>query len=242
MIRTYFLLLLAVLFLLPCSGSTHESLYAQDRPAAAPVAHRYASDIDAFLKEDSIAPPPKHAILFIGSSIFRKWTHLREQMAPLPVFNRAFGGSRTGDLLYYMDKIVLPYTPDMIVYYCGSNDVNANEHAAAIFGRFKQFTERVKAALPKTSVYFVSINRAPQKQDRWDVVDSTNAMVKNYCAETDGVHYIDVNPVLFDSAMQPRLDLYLKDKLHFQEQAYDLFTAVIRPIIEKAWKSSNHPN
>jgi hypothetical protein len=74
----------------------------------------FAADIDAFLERDETAPPQKHAILFVGSSIFRRWTTLTEQMAPLPVLNRAFGGSRTWEVLAYMDKIVLPYEPDAL--------------------------------------------------------------------------------------------------------------------------------
>ena len=76
---------------------------------------RFQPAIDAFLEEDKVNPPPRQAILFIGSSIFRQWESMKEQMAPLPVFNRAFGGSGTGEILFYMDKIVLPYEPTIIV-------------------------------------------------------------------------------------------------------------------------------
>lgn len=196
---------------------------------------RFASEIDAFLKEDQVNPPPAGGILFIGSSIFREWTDLNEQMAPLPVFNRAFGGSRTADVLYYMDRIVLPYAPRIIVYYCGSNDINALEGPLPIFQRIRQFSERVREALPGTLVYMVSINRAPQKKDRWDIVDSTNAMVREYCLSTDNRGYIDVNPVLFDNQGNPRFDLYRDDQLHFKDQAYLEFAGVIRPVIERAW-------
>jgi hypothetical protein len=40
---------------------------------------RYASDIEAFLQQDLANLPPKDGILFIGSSIFRQWAHLKEQ-------------------------------------------------------------------------------------------------------------------------------------------------------------------
>jgi lysophospholipase L1-like esterase len=196
---------------------------------------RFAPEIDAFLKEDQVNPPPAGGILFIGSSIFREWTHLREQMAPLPVFNRAFGGSRTADVLYSMDRIVLPYAPRIIVYYCGSNDINALERPFPIFQRIRQFSERVREALPGTLVYIVSINRAPQKKDRWDIVDSTNALVREYCLSTAHRGYIDVNSVLFDKQGNPRLDLYRDDQLHFEEQAYVEFAGIIRPVLEKAW-------
>lgn len=55
---------------------------------------RFATAIAAFEAQDKTAPPAKGGILFIGSSIFRQWTNVAEQMAPLPVFNRAFGDRR----------------------------------------------------------------------------------------------------------------------------------------------------
>jgi len=198
---------------------------------------RFRTEIDAFLEEDKVSPPPRHAILFIGSSIFRGWEHLKEQMAPLPVFNRAFGGSRTEDILFYMDKVVLPFEPAIIVYYCGSNDVNAGEKARAISGRFREFAERVHAKLPATRIFFVSINRAPQKQARWDIIDEANRQVRDFCRADRRLGFIDVNPVLFDRQGNPRMELYREDKLHFKPQAYAEFTTIIKPIITGAWGS-----
>jgi hypothetical protein len=197
---------------------------------------RFQPAIEAFLENDKVSPPPTKAILFIGSSIFRQWEGLKEQMAPLPVFNRAFGGSRTADILFYMDRIVIPYEPAIIVYYCGSNDVNAGETAEAISGRFREFVTRVHAKLPETRVFFVSINRAPQKQDRWDVVDEANRLVREYCRTDKRLGFIDVNPALFDREGNPRLDLYREDRLHFKPHAYLAFTAIIKPIIIRAWR------
>ena len=205
-------------------------------PALTP---RFTEQIEAYLKADATNPPPQEGILFVGSSIFRLWKKLPQQMAPLPVFNRAFGGSRTDEQLFYLDKIVLPYQPKIIVYYCGSNDINVNAQAEHIATRFKQFAERVHATLPKTRIYFVSINRAPQKMDKWKVVDDANALIKSYCIAAKGLGYIDVNRVLFDKRRQPRYDLYLPDKLHFVDKAYELFTPVIKPVIARAWREMN---
>lgn len=210
---------------------------AQDPPPAP----RFAKQIEAYIKQDETNPPPQGGILFVGSSIFRLWKNLPQQMAPLPVFNRAFGGSRTDEVLFYMDKIVLPYRPKIIVYYCGSNDINVNAQPEHIATRFKQFAERVRAVLPQTRIYFVSINRAPQKVDKWKQVDDTNALIRNYCNAVLGMGYIDVNRVLFDKYRQPRMDLYLPDRLHFVDKAYELFTPIIKPVITQAWQSMNGP-
>jgi lysophospholipase L1-like esterase len=198
---------------------------------------RFQSAINQFLQQDSIQPPPMGAIEFVGSSIFRQWATLTEDMAPLPVYNRAFGGSRTAEVLYYVDKIVLPYEPKIIVYYCGSNDINAGERPGEIAGRFFQFCQRVNVTLPQTKIFYVSINRAPQKMARWSTVDSTNDLVKAFCQKSPSFEFIDVNPVLFKANNSPRYELFLNDKLHLQIQAYREFTKIIKPILVHAWES-----
>ena len=225
----------AMIFFSLMAGAT---AFAQQAVPALPKGdpRRFEKDIEAFLVADKQAPPQKGQILFIGSSIFRLWKNLSQQMAPLPVFNRAFGGSRTADILYYMDKVVLPYEPKIIVYYCGSNDINADIKPDDIAANFREFTQRVHARLPQTKIFYVSINRAPQKMDRWDWVDDANRQIKEFCEKDKQLGFIDVNPALFDREGKPRLELYLPDKLHFLEPAYDEFTKIIKPVIEQAWK------
>jgi hypothetical protein len=201
--------------------------------AARPV--YYSAAIQQFLDEDRSSPPPQGAILFIGSSIFRQWQDLKTQMAPLPVFNRAFGGSRTWEVLHYADQIVLPYKPKIIVYYCGSNDVDSGVGAAEIAANFKAFANKVAARLPETRIFYVSINKAPQKKALWSVVDEANSLIRDYTKHNKQLGFIDVNPALFSAAGNPRVELYQEDLLHFQPPAYVEFTKIIRPVIEKAW-------
>ena len=202
---------------------------------------RYQSSIDAFVASDRTNPPPKNAILFIGSSIFREWATLAEQMAPLPVFNRAFGGSRTIEVLHYTDTIVLPYAPKIVVYYCGSNDINANALPPEIAANFRAFAELVHAKLPQTRILFASIIRAPQKRERWDRVDAANALIRNYCASDPRLAFVDVNPAVFDGSGRPRLELYRDDLLHYHPAAYAGFAALIKPVLERSWREVGAP-
>src|SRR6266852_3815360 len=85
---------------------------------------------------------PEHGgIVFTGSSIFRFWTHLTDQMAPLPVLNRAIAGTVTQDMIDRIGQLVLPYQPRIVVYYCGSNDISAGEDAGPIIERTKQYIQ-----------------------------------------------------------------------------------------------------
>jgi lysophospholipase L1-like esterase len=205
----------------------------------APLPTRHQKSIDAFVAQDRFDPPPRESILFIGSSIFRQWKDVVWQMRPLPVFNRAFGGSRTADILHYMDQIVLAYEPRIIVYYCGSNDIKGGEKAQTVAGRYFEFVRRVHARLPATRVFFVSINQAPEKAERRDVVDAANALVHAASASDPRLGFIDVNSVLLDGAGCPRTELFRPDGLHLKDETYELLAAVIKPVLEEAWRVSS---
>jgi lysophospholipase L1-like esterase len=172
-------------------------------------------------------------IVFVGSSIFHRWTALTSQMAPLPITNLAFDGSETYDMLRMVNRVTA-LRPKVIAYYCGSNDVDAGESVSAIVGRIVQFIERVDGALPGTRVVFVSVNRAPEKQDRWNVVDDVNRRMQKYAAEHPRVEYVDVNPVLFNADGEPRFELFMPDELHLRPPAYEEFARILKPVLTKA--------
>ena len=191
--------------------------------------------LTAFLVAPALAAqPPAGGIVFVGSSIFHRWTSLSSQMAPLPVTNIAFDGSVTADMLGMIDSRVIPLRPKVIAYYCGSNDVALGEPATAIVGRIVRFIERVSAALPDARFVFVSINKAPSKEDRWDVVDDVNRQIQMYAASHPHVEYVDVNPVLFDANGKPRFELYMGDELHVRPPAYEGFTKILKPVLTRA--------
>jgi len=173
-------------------------------------------------------------IVFVGSSIFHRWTNLASQMAPLPITNLAIDGTVTADMLRMVDSRVIPMRPKVIAYYCGSNDVDLGEPAEAIVGRILQFVDRVARALPDTRVIFVSVNRAPEKQDRWNVVDAVNRQMQAYAASHPGVEFVDVNPVLFNADGTSRLDLFMGDQLHLRPRAYEEFAKILKPVLTRA--------
>ena len=175
-------------------------------------------------------------IVFVGSSIFHRWTALASQMAPLPITNLAFDGSQTTDMLRMVDSRVIPLRPKVIAYYCGSNDVDAGEAASAIVDRIVRFIDRVGAVLPGARVVFVSVNRAPEKRDRWDVVDQVNRRMQSYSAGHPRVQFVDVNPVLFNADGTSRLDLFMGDQLHLRPRAYEEFARILKPVLTNALK------
>lgn len=202
---------------------------------------RYEAAFKAFEAADRASPPARGGILFVGSSIFTQWKTVAEQMKPLPVLNRGFGGSRTADQLARFEQLVPRYAPKVIVYYCGSNDLRAGttpESPSAIFARVREFSERAQRALPGVRLVFVSSTRSPDRVPRWEQVDHYNGLVRAYCETQPGHTFVDINPLLIDPAGHPRLDLFKSDKLHFPPSTYELLAAHLKPILEQVWKEA----
>src|SRR6476661_167550 len=107
------------------------------------------NDIVAFKNKDAATPPPQHAILFVGSSSFTKWTDVQDYFPGYTIINRGFGGSTLLDQIRYADDIIFPYQPKQIVIYCGENDLASSDTvtAALVFQRFETLYKTIRARM-----------------------------------------------------------------------------------------------
>ena len=72
---------------------------------------RFEEAIESFEAEDKLSMPPTGAIVVTGSSSIRRWESMAEDLAPLTVIPRGFGGSAMADVLHFVDRLVIPYEP-----------------------------------------------------------------------------------------------------------------------------------
>lgn len=202
---------------------------ATTRPATRP----FAAQIAAYERQDEITPPPTGATLFVGSSTFAMWgKKLPEDFKPMVAINRGFGGSTTADVLYYMDRIVLPYKPKVIVMYCGENDIAGRKKAEDVLENFKVFVSRAQAALPDVKIYYVSMKPSPSRAKWWDETKKGNQLIRDYTATAKNVSYIDTTRVMLMADGKPDPDLFIKDMLHMNRKGYEKWIPVIREALE----------
>jgi len=189
--------------------------------------------IEAFEYLDARTPPDRGAVLFVGSSSLRLWKTLEQDMAPMDVLNRGFGGARTDDVLHYADRIVLPYHPRAIVFYAGDNDLGRDQDVApeSVVENFRTLVETVHDAGQHPDFYFVSIKPSPARMKRWPQMRRANRMVADYASVTERVSYLDVGSKMLGDDGLPRPELYSGDGLHMNAQGYELWTRVIRPAV-----------
>ena len=208
--------------------------------AVAAGENKFQKEWDAYLEKDKTVPPPKESILAIGSSSMRMWGTIKTDLAPLPVFNRAFGGSVTKDTIEAVPVLVIPYKPKVILYYCGDNDLgSASTPFDVPVNGFKNFVAAVRKDLPQVRFVYMSIKPSPKRTDSWPNAQKANAAIKEWCAKDPLMTFIDVGTTLLDDKGVPLPELYRDDHLHMQPAGYVRWTAVIKPVLEKVWAEAS---
>jgi lysophospholipase L1-like esterase len=199
---------------------------------------RYKTDIERFERLDRSSSPKPGGILFVGSSSIRMWRTLKSDMAPLPVINRGFGGAKIPDVIHYAHRIVLPYRPRMIVFYAGDNDMSLGRiHSPRrVLQSFKRFRKLVHRALPKTRIYFLSITPSGRRWKHWPRMSAANRLLRRYCRSVRLLTYVDVGRALLGPGNKPRQGVFEEDRLHLNARGYALWTAIIKPIIQRDFR------
>jgi lysophospholipase L1-like esterase len=189
--------------------------------------------IRKFEQQDRQSPPPRDAVVFVGSSSIARW-NLPESFPELgsEAINRGISGSLLADSAYFADRIVAPYKPRMVVLYAGDNDIDVGASPDEIVAWFAEFEQRVHARDPGVRIVFVSIKPSIL---RWSMIGSireANQKVADYCTAHPYLKFLDIEPQMLSPAGQPRPELLLADGIHLTSAGYRLWTEALRPLLE----------
>ncbi len=194
--------------------------------ATAP-AERWEPAISAFEEADRETFPPQFGVLFIGSSSIRGWRSLERDFPKHDVINRGFGGSWVSDCTYFLDRIVIPYFPKVIVFYAGENDINGKTPPEVVSANFQEFVRQTRALLDDTHIAFISMKPSPR---RWHLAEEKrkgNALIRAFTETDPKLSYIDVFDAMLGPDGTPREELFVGDELHMNEAGYELWTEIV---------------
>ncbi|MBN1180949.1 MAG: hypothetical protein JXB49_01590 [Bacteroidales bacterium] len=192
---------------------------------------KFENEIRYYEMMDQLFPPPDSAILFAGSSSFRRWQTLTEDFQELTVINRGFGGSTMQYLLYYFPRLVSKYKPSKILVYEGDNDIAYGLSPSDFVRQCHEFIHKVETELPGTDVYFLSIKPSPARSKYQDKYVEANNMLKDLCNEYSFVSYIDVFTPMLDKECQVREDIFTYDNLHLNDEGYAIWRDEVLKIL-----------
>ena len=194
---------------------------------------RWEKEIAAFEASDRTNPPPKHCLLFTGSSTIRKWTTLAQDYPGQPVVNRGVGGSEVVDITHFVNRILFPYEPKMIFFRCGGNDLAAGKSVEQVFSDFKEFVALVHSKLPQTEIVFISWSPTIARLKQKDKEQAYNKLVKGFVKQTPHLQYCEMTDVPLDKNGNVRPELFQSDLLHFNAAGNKLMAERVRPFLPK---------
>jgi lysophospholipase L1-like esterase len=184
-------------------------------------------------------------LLVVGSSIMQRWTTITNDLAPVPVFNRAVDGSTAfqwlpgADAGYWESRVTTQDNPALMVY-LGSNDIANGNDFYDVYLRLNTIVTEFWTLHPGAPVLYVSVIRSPLKAANGQTfaVDELNYMMENLAASEPDLHFVDINQVLVDAegnALEP--GLFTSDNNHLTATGYERINQIIRPALLEMWSA-----
>ena len=216
---------------LPAAEKSGKADKAGKAPKAAAGPTRWEETIRKFEADDKANPPPTGAVLLVGGSNARRWTDIGTCFPQHAVINRGFGGAHLAEVLHFAERIVLPYAPRVILLNAGGNDLSSGKSPEAVRDAARAFYARVRAALPGTRIYHLSLPpvlRAAANPEGMAVFRRANSLLADLARNEPGVEYVDLFTAFLDDRGQPRPELFVADGTHFSPKGYAVVTGLLQ--------------
>lgn len=195
-------------------------------------------EIEKFKQLDATERYSSNSILFMGSSSIRLWSTLAEDMAPLPIIQRGYGGAHFRDLIFFVDTILNQHDLSMVVCFV-ANDISqkkSDENAATILRNYNYVVKQIRKRHPKIPILQISITPSQSRWELWPKIQEVNAALKAYCETHSNMYFLDTTSHFLNEVGLPRTALFRKDQLHLNKEGYALWTSLIRPQVEALYQ------
>ncbi len=192
---------------------------------------RWEKEVAAYEAADRKSPPPRGGILFIGSSTIRLWETLADDFPDHKVINRGFGGSEIVDSTHFADRLIFAHEPKQIFLRAGGNDIHAGRIPAEVAADFAEFVRVVHARLPKAEILYIAVSPAPARWGEGDKYRELNRLIREMALGMPRVGFVDAYDVSLAPDGRARPELFVKDRLHFSAEGYELFAERVRPFL-----------
>ena len=166
----------------------------------------------------------KKTILY-GSSTFKDWINADKDLSINNLTNLGFGGSTLVACRSYFNRIVVPYSPDTMLFYAGDNDIGSGTSASELLSEFILLTSEVSEKIPHTRCFFISIKPSVFRKDYLDIILNANEKIKNAINHLGQWKYIDLCSPMLETGYEK---FYGDDPLHMNVLGYSLLSKLIR--------------
>jgi len=196
---------------------------------------KWGKDILNFEQQDKSEKDPENAILFAGSSSIRLWSTLKEDVAPYPVIQRGFGGSKFSDLAVFADRIIYPHQFRALVLF-EANDITgstADKTPAEVAKLLVDIVRTVRRKYADQPVFVLEITPTPSRWSVWPQIKQANKLLKKACSKLHNTYFIETSADYLNRSGEPRSELFIKDKLHQNHEGYLIWGDLVRKKLDE---------
>ncbi|MFN7734142.1 MAG: GDSL-type esterase/lipase family protein [Pirellula sp.] len=175
-------------------------------------------------------------VLFIGSSSFRLWDSIAEDMSPVRVVRRAFGGAKYRDLAIYAPECVRGLKFGRAMIFLG-NDIRGKEDdndpdTVARFARIVIATLRREQ--PDVKIYLVAVTPTESRWKHWPLIQQVNQRLQSIAESEPGVMFVSTADAYLNADGKPRAELFKDDRLHLNADGYRIWAAILKQALARA--------
>jgi hypothetical protein len=197
------------------------------------AAASWNTDIES-LSRSNASDGSSEAVLCIGSSSFRLWDSIAQDMAPNRIVRRAYGGAKFCDLAVHAPRLVrdLQYRSAMVFV---GNDISGAERdktPAEIKRLAKIVVETIQLDRTDIHVYLVAITPTPSRFKVWPEIRKANECLNELSQEMPRVHFVQTEHEYLNTDCQPRAELFQQDMLHQNERGYQQWSRLLKEALE----------
>lgn len=169
----------------------------------------------------------EETIVFTGSSSIRLWKNLDTIFPKNQIINTGFGASLSGDLLHYVQELILNYKPVKVFIYEGENDIAYDKTPKKIIQNINNIIKKIRNQNSQT--YIVLISAKPSIK-RWHLrkkYKRFNRKLKRVTKKDRLLHFVNVwKPMLNGNKINTKI--FNKDGLHMNKEGYNIWYSVIK--------------
>jgi len=193
---------------------------------------RFAVEIEKLTRIEHSFNKKDKIILFTGSSSIRMWEDLQSCFPEHKIINNGFNNSHMSDLLYYVDELILNYSPDKIIIYEGDNDIASGKTTSEIIITTKELIRKIERKIPDAEIILISVKPSPARWVLKEEYESLNKKFEIFGQKNNNVSYVDVWNAMLDETGNPKKELFLNDGLHMNKSGYNLWGKEITKFLD----------
>jgi hypothetical protein len=215
-------------------NASQQFIARHDLTKYAADAAKWDKDV-AKLAQNNATDGGDDAILCLGSSSFRLWDSISEDMAPHKIVRRAYGGAKYCDLAIHAPQLIdgLRFRAAMIFV---GNDItgNAKDKTPEEVARLSKIViDTVRKHRPNAPVFLIAVTPSPSRFQHWPKIILANQALEKLASNDTKTFFVSTQSKYLNAQGEPRAELFVKDMLHQNKDGYAVWASILKDTLGK---------